>query len=85
MVNVDRIIRGIPAWLMGEYLKELGGADIGHGRYQGKGWQAAVAQIEDFQLGSLRVGQIRFQVEGEAEIMPDFLDGVETKLLRGGG
>jgi hypothetical protein len=70
---------------MGEYLKELGGEDNGNGRYQGKGWQASVAQIEDFQLGSLRVGQIRFQVEGETEIMPDFLDGVETKLLRGGG
>ena len=85
MTQVDRVIRGIPAWLMGEYLKELGGTVEGNGRYTGPGWSARVEQIEDFQLGSLRVGQIRFQVEGEDEMMPDFLDGVEIKLLRGGG
>lgn len=85
MDTVDRIIRGIPAWLMGIYLQELGGIAGGNGRFTGPGWSAQVAQIEDFQLGSLRVGQIRLQIEGEAHVMPDLLKKIETKLLRGGG
>ena len=32
MATIERVIRGIPAWLMGEYLQEMGAEDAGNGR-----------------------------------------------------
>ena len=89
----DRIIRGVPAWLMGEYLKELGAVDEGNTRveqeqrvrYSTPTVTAHVEQIEDFQLVSLRVGQIRFELEGEETAVETFKTRLEVKLLRGGG
>lgn len=85
MAVVDRVIRGIPAWLMEAYLQELGGVAQENGRFIGSGWLAQVAQIEDFQLGSLRVGQIHFLLEGENEAIHSLQQRLEIKLLRGGG
>jgi len=81
----ERIIRGIPAWLMGEYLKELGAVDEGNGRYSTPSISAHVEQIEDFQIASLRVGQIRFVLEGEETAVEEIKERLEVKLLRGGG
>ena len=81
----ERIIRGVPAWLMGEYLKELGMADGENGRYSTPSVTADVEQIEDFQLVSLRVGQIRFVLEGEETAVEELKERLEVKLLRGGG
>ncbi|MBK8985525.1 MAG: DUF1952 domain-containing protein [Chloroflexi bacterium] len=85
MAAINRIIRGIPAWLMGEYLQEMGGVAAGDGRYTHPQWSATVQQIEDYQLGALRVGQIQFLVEIEDEALPHFQKRLDLKLLRGGG
>lgn len=85
MITEERIIRGIPAWLMGEYLKELGAVDEENGRYSTPAVSAHVEQIEDFQLVSLRVGQIRFVLKGEETAVEALKKRLEVKLLRGGG
>lgn len=85
MMTVERVVRGIPAWLMGEYLQELGGVGQGNGRFAGPDWSAHVAQIEDFQIGSLRIGQIRFVLQGKNDAIVTLQQQLEVKLLRGGG
>ena len=85
MITEERIIRGIPAWLMGEYLKELGAIDEKNGRFSTATVTAHVEQIEDFQIVSLRVGQIRFVLEGEKTAVEALKKRLEVKLLRGGG
>ena len=85
MVTVDRAIRGIPVWLMGTYLQELGAVQDANGGFRGAGWHAEVEQIEDFALGSLRIVQIRFQMQGEDAVMEDMQERLEKKRLRGGG
>lgn len=85
MATIDRVIRGIPAWLMGEYLQEMGGVAAGNGRYTHPQWSADVRQIEDYQLGALRVGQIHFLVDIHDEARPHFEQRLHLKLLRGGG
>ena len=92
-ITEERIIRGIPAWLMGEYLKELGMVDESNActeqsrsvRYSTPAVTAHVEQIEDFVLISLRVGQIRFVLEGEETAVDELKTRLEVKLLRGGG
>ena len=85
MISEERIIRGIPAWLMGEYLKELGAVDEENGRFSTPTVTAHVEQIEDFHLVSLVVGQIRFVLEGEETAVEALKKRLEVKLLRGGG
>ncbi len=85
MIHIDRTIRSIPAWLMEAYLQEVGGEKGEDGRIAGAGWTAQVEQIEDYQISSLVIGQIRVQIDAEDHIWPDLSKRIETKLLRGGG
>lgn len=85
MASQRREIRGIPLWLLRDYLLELGGESQADGAIAGQGWQARLQQIEDFQLGSLRVGQVALVLEVEAGAEDNILPALEKKLLRAGG
>jgi hypothetical protein len=75
----------VPEWLMQEYLVELGGQVSGQGQVTGPGWQAAFHKIEDFKLGSIKVGRVRLQISGDDSAMEAILPRLEQKLMRGGG
>ncbi|MFO7540764.1 MAG: DUF1952 domain-containing protein [Chloroflexota bacterium] len=80
-----REVRGIPLWLLQKYLVESGGTAIAEGQVQADGWQATLEQIEDFQIGSLRVGQVRLTITGTAASLHQLNQILEVKLLRAGG
>ena len=79
---VDREVRGIPLWLIREYLEELGGTAKDDCNVSGEGWTAQLEQIEDFQIGSLVIGQVRVVLEGD---VTELVIGLDDKLLRAGG
>lgn len=81
----EREMRAMPMWLLQEYLVELGGYPIEDGRVMGNGWSARLKRMEDFQLGSLRVGQVRLEVEADPLVMQQLRPALEKKLLRAGG
>ena len=85
MIRYEKMVRGIPLWLLQEYLQEMGGTSRGPGQVDTPYWSARLTQIEDFQLGSLRVGQVEIKIEGEAEAMQKLQLVLEKKLLRAGG
>lgn len=76
--------RGIPLKLFQDYLIDLGGSPAEDGRVVGLGWQARLERVEDFQIGSLRVGQVRVELEGQPEALDTLLPRLEKKLLRAG-
>lgn len=78
-------VNGVPEWLMQEYLVELGGQVSRQGQVTGPGWQADYHRIEDFKLGSIRVGRVRLQISGEEAVMESIIPRLEQKLMRGGG
>jgi hypothetical protein len=80
-----REVRGIPIWLLQKYLVEAGGTVTSDGQVDAAGWQATLVQIEDFQIGSLRVGQVRLTITGTAEPIRQLNEILEVKLLRAGG
>lgn len=80
-----RLIRGIPLWLLREYLVELGGIQVGDNTVKHDYWTASIEQIEDFQVGSLVVGQVVLTLDGAESILDEFCPLLEKKLLRGGG
>ncbi len=85
MPAYDRVITGMPAWLMRKYLGDLGAGPAVDGWQRGAGWAAHVEEVEDFTVGSLRVGQVRLRIEASEEVMARLLPELEKKLLRGGG
>ncbi len=81
----DRVITGLPLWLLREYLEELGATRRAKGWLQGDGWRARLTQIQDYQIGSLRVGQVRLEIDGSPDALARLQPTLEKKLLRGGG
>jgi hypothetical protein len=80
-----RDVRGIPLWLLREYLVEAGGQAGGADAVRGDGWTARLRQIEDYRIGNLSVGQVRVELEGRAEALDALEARLAPKLLRGGG
>ncbi|MCE9645634.1 MAG: DUF1952 domain-containing protein [Chloroflexi bacterium] len=78
-------MRGIPYYLLKEYLQELGGTLHGEDLIEGKGWSVKIEKMEPFRIGSLSVGQSRLTMEMEEHVADDFLDRFMKKTLRAGG
>ncbi len=83
--RIERNVHGVPLWLLRAYLEELGGHADGEQRVVGEGWQARLSKIEDYRIGSLRVGRVRLELWGEPEAVAQLMAPLELKLLRGGG
>jgi len=81
-----REVRGIPLWLMREYLVEDGGRAESDELVVGDGWSVRLEQLDDFRIGSLCVGQIRIEMRGDTEADLARIRAIlEPKLLRAGG
>ncbi len=85
MAEETRETRGIPLWLLREYLEEGGGRAADDRRVVGDGWEVRLTQIEDFVVGSLRVGQVRLDIDGSDAGVARLLAFLEPKLIRAGG
>lgn len=90
----ERTLRGIPLWLLRNYLEELGGTDAeildsppdaDEALVVGDGWQARLTQLEDYKIGSLSSGQVKLLVTGDADEVRGMLSRLAPRLFRGGG
>jgi len=85
MAVCEREIRGVPIWVVREYLEQLGGQSKVDGWLQGPGWKARLTPMEDYQIGSLHVSQTRLKLQGDAKAVAEVRDTLEKRLLRAGG
>lgn len=85
MASHERVVRAVPLWLMRDYLVDAGGTVVGDGRVTGNGWAVSLEQVEDFHLGSLKIGQVRFYAEGDDAALAALMAVMEDKLVRAGG
>ena len=83
-MQIVREMRGIPFFLLREYLEELGGTSAGENRVEGPGWQVDLSRMEPFRIGSLSVGQTRLEIEVEDDLADDFIERFSKKTLRAG-
>jgi len=84
MQHIVREMRGIPYFLLMEYLQELGGIPTSDDQVQGSGWSVKLTKMEPFRLGSLSVGQTRLEIDIEAHLVDDFMERFGKKTLRAG-
>jgi Domain of unknown function (DUF1952) len=85
MRTIVHEMRGIPYYLLKEYLQELGGTLVAEDLIKGDGWRVKIEKMEPFQLFSLSVGQSRLTMELDDSVADDFLDRFTKKTLRAGG
>jgi hypothetical protein len=78
-------MRGIPYFLLLEYLVELGGVLVSDSAVKGEGWLVELTKMEPFQIGSLVVGQTRLTMTLEEAFADDFMARFQKKTLRAGG
>lgn len=84
-ITFDWEVRGIPLWLIRDYLIELGGQEEEPGLVRGAGWSISLNQIADYQIGSIRVGQVQLNLEAAPEVSDSIRRALEKKLIRAGG
>ncbi|GAB4466872.1 MAG: hypothetical protein Kow0070_29990 [Anaerolineales bacterium] len=84
MQTIVREMRGIPMFLLKEYLQEMGGTPEGENLIRAEGWSVTLEKMEPFRLGSLAVGQTRLTIEIEDHLVDDFLTRFGKKTLRAG-
>lgn len=85
MQTIVREIRGIPYFLLKEYLQEMGGRLEKRNLVVGEGWRVHLKRMEPFRIGSLSVGQTRLTLEIEDQLVEDFMQRFSKKTLRAGG
>jgi hypothetical protein len=78
-------MRGIPFWLLREYLEEMGGTTAVEDVVTGDGWKVKLTRMEPFRLGSLEVGQVRLEVEVAEDKEAEFRERFAKKTFRAGG
>ena len=84
MQTITREMRGIPYFLLKEYLVELGGKLEDENLVVGDGWSVRLTKLEPYKLHSLQVGQTRLDMELEERVAEDFLQRFAMKTLRAG-
>lgn len=85
MQTIVHEMRGIPFFLLKEYLEEMGGQEVEENLIKGQGWTVRLEKMEPFRLFSLSVGQTRLTVEMEDDVVDDFTERFRKKTLRAGG
>jgi len=84
MQKIVREMRGIPFFLLREYLEELGGIALSDDQVQAEGWSVKLTRMEPFKLGSLSVGQTLLEIDIEEHLVDDFVEKFGKKTLRAG-
>ncbi len=85
MQTIIREMRGIPFFLLVEYLEEMGGKSVSDERVQGPGWSVELSRMEPFRIGSLEIGQTRLEIQIEDHAVDEFIQVFGQKTLRAGG
>ena len=90
----ERVLRGIPRWLLSQYLEDLGGKVVETGSddgpvgeedvVAGDGWQARLTQMDDYRIGALSSGQVRLTVTGDPDEVRGMLSRLAPRLFRSG-
>ena len=85
MRTIVNEMRGIPFFLLKEYLQEMGGVETEENFIKGDGWTVRLEKMEPFRFHSISVGQTRLTVELEDYAADKFIEVFSKKTLRAGG
>lgn len=85
MQTIIREMRGIPFFLLKDYLADMGGKVVDENYVVGEGWHVTLSRLEPYRIGSLAVGQTRVKIKIEDELADEFMETFNLKTWRAGG
>lgn len=85
MQTIVREMRGIPFFLLKEYLADMGGTEVDENHVDGPGWNVTLTRMEPYRIGSLSVGQTEVKIEIEDALADAFMETFNLKTWRAGG
>ena len=85
MQTIIREMRGIPFFLLKEYLGDMGGTEVDEHHVTGEGWNVTLTRMEPYRIGSLAVGQTLVEIEIEEALADEFMETFNLKTWRAGG
>lgn len=85
MKEFVREFRGIPKFLLKEYLVEMGGIETSEDKIECANFNVTFEKMEPFKLGSLVIGQNRLLIKVTPEYEQEFFTQFGKKTLRAGG
>lgn len=83
--TITRELRGLPDWVLHEYLEKLGGLPQPDGSFAGEGWQARLTRLPDEKRGVMVFCVYRLEFSGEDDVLREVWPRFELKILRPGG
>jgi hypothetical protein len=83
--TITRELRGLPDWVLHEYLTKIGGCQQPDGSFAGDGWQARLTRLPDIQRSVMTFCVYRLEFSGESEVLRKIWPQFELKILRPGG
>jgi hypothetical protein len=84
-MRIERQYRGVPLWVIRNYLTELNGKRTGEHCVSGPGWSATLREGEPVTLGPLRFNTVYVAIEGEASALDRLFAAFDKSMLRPGG
>ncbi len=83
--TIVREMRGIPFFMLYEYLEDMGGVPVSEDLVRAEEWEVRLERMEPFRIGSLSVGQTRLVIEIEEKAEAEFNRVFALKTFRAGG
>lgn len=83
--TITRELRGLPDWVLCEYLTKIGGRQQPDGSFTGDGWQAGLTRLPDIHRGVLTYCVYRLEFRGESAVLREVWPQFELRILRPGG
>jgi hypothetical protein len=83
--TIVREMRGIPYFMLYEYLEDMGGKPVSEDMVRAVNWEVRLERMKPFRIGSLEVGQTRLVIEIEEDAEAEFNRVFAMKTFRAGG
>ncbi|HJO08138.1 MAG TPA: ubiquitin-like small modifier protein 1 [Chloroflexota bacterium] len=83
--NEELVLRGIPLWILREYLRKMGAEEQGLDEFAGEGWSIRMREGETPTTGTLRLTPIHVEFRGDPEAVEAARATFMKKAMRGGG
>jgi len=85
MEEITQELKGIPDWVLKEYLESLGGQLQQDGWFNGVGWRAHYTRLQDVSYGVMVFQRYLLEFQGDAETLSQVWPRFELKIMRPGG
>ncbi len=84
-MKVERNYRGVPLWVIRDYLIALGGTAESEMRVRGDGWIAVCCNDAPLTFDAIRFETVHIDFEGDAGVLQSILAAFDLKMTRPGG